>query len=525
MRQSLPTSKLWLHSPNTAIRTTLAYTNTDSTVTLPTSTRVANPRQLPLPSTTSAELEPGIGRAQYMGVTYRKDREGTRPWVARCLDRTLGTYKTAFDAAVARWICLRYDRDLVEDGGVWYGQAYQGKEVGNLTIARFTGACEADVIRLIDEHLYATSKCQEAGVFDQPTVPHGDKRIEEHLSGGESAVKFPLNPRHDPALPSELPRTTGRGHYRGVTESNSRYIARWNNTFHLGTYDTAIEAGTTVYIAENYDRDIVSNARGGFKGRAYRKPAKRKPTMESFQADSEAESMHLIDHFHGITGRAVESPATIAVVTLDQAICQFWDELWLRHCNGDGNAVCTELYRMWHMFLARHSFPDLVRVKERAWCCAVDRMAGVQRFHLPYHPDEQAVSVPDDCRLVAKQSKRKQQPLWTQQWKMVMTATCLPDICELAWNRRRAASLRRDVVSRQLVIVREIADRKLLLLRFPSWVDEWVRPPVLSDDELHAALATELARVDRKTLEWWVHLNQDNVAFSHELEKRVSSEE
>ena len=33
MRQSLPTSKLWLHSSHTTIRTTLAYNNTDITVT------------------------------------------------------------------------------------------------------------------------------------------------------------------------------------------------------------------------------------------------------------------------------------------------------------------------------------------------------------------------------------------------------------------------------------------------------------------------------------------------------------
>ena len=34
MRQSLSNSKLWLHPSHTAIRTTLAYTNTDSTVTV-----------------------------------------------------------------------------------------------------------------------------------------------------------------------------------------------------------------------------------------------------------------------------------------------------------------------------------------------------------------------------------------------------------------------------------------------------------------------------------------------------------
>ena len=46
MRQSLPTSKLWLHSSNTAMRTTLAYTNTDSTVTL----SLLNPSTLLSPS-------------------------------------------------------------------------------------------------------------------------------------------------------------------------------------------------------------------------------------------------------------------------------------------------------------------------------------------------------------------------------------------------------------------------------------------------------------------------------------------
>ena len=471
------------------------------------STRVLNPRRLQLPS--SEELERGTGRSEFLGVTFRQDRQTTRPWVARYLNRTVGNYKSALDAGIARWICSRYDRDIVEEDGVWCGQAYQGKDTQHLVITRFTGATEECVVQQIEDHLSEATTInhrQESGVHKLTVAPPP-----------------PANPRRETSLPQQLPRTAGRGQYRGVIESKGRYVARWNNTLHLGSYRTAFEAGLAVYIAEHYDRDIEANDQGKFSGRAYKKPANGKYSLQHFYADTEIELTRLIDEFHGITNRAVEDvlPAVIAELplALDQAIRQFWDEIWRFYGSHNGYACCAELYLVWQLFLGDHGFAHLVDVKERVWCGAVDRVMVVKRFNLPYESKEQALDLPSECRLPVRQSTER--VLWKLQWEMDMTATCSPEVCMAVWDRRRMLSLYRGVRFRQSVSQDEIHERKMLQERFPEWVDDWERPPLLTDTELCAAEKIEVDEVDMQKLRDWCAREPDNLTFRHEYMHRL----
>ena len=477
---------------------------------------LVNPRRLQLP--TENELERGIGRAQFRGVVYRRDREGTRPWVARYLDRPLGNYKTALDAAIARWICSHHNCDLVKgDDGKWYGQTYQGKEDGDLAITRFTGASEVDVMRQIEEHLFGKKS----------TNVDSCQNVEDQPINVLALILPPANPRQDSALPAELPRTAGRGQYRGVVLSKGRYTARWNNTLHLGTYDTANEAGLAVYIAEHYDRDVEKDGdHNGYKGRAYKKPLNGRPSMQHFRADTEAELTRLIDEYHGIVGRTQQSTASEKItitstdnVKLGEAVQRFWQELWLIYSHNDGQAVCAELYLMWQLYLARQGLSHLVHLKRTQWCGAVDNILGLQRFNLPYEPQMQALTIPDECRLRTQQTTKR--VLWMEQWKMVMTDMCSADVCVAVWIRRREASKRRDVHFRQQIIRDEIEGRKLLKLRCPEWVDDWVRPALLDHDDVYASSKQELANVDTKVLQWWLKLAPDNSMFSRELNKRM----
>jgi hypothetical protein len=83
---------------------------------------------------------------------------------------------------------------------------------------------------------------------------------------------------------------------------------------------------------------------------------------------------------------------------------------------------------------------------------------------------------------------------------MIMAATCAPEQCAAMWDRRREASEGRDVRFRQEAIVQEIEERELLKQRCPEWVDDWVRPALLSKAELRMAGKAELAQVDTETL-------------------------
>jgi hypothetical protein len=382
---------------------------------------------------------------------------------------------------------------MQEDDGSWSGQAYQGKEQSNLVITRFTGTSEEDVLRQLEQHLYGKTKSSEPN--NKPIV-----------------APLPLaNPRREAALPSELPRTSGRGQYRGVTESKGRYSARWNNKLHLGTYDTAFAAGLTVYIAEHYDRDIEADAHGEFKGRAY-KTADNKASLEHFRADSEQELTRLIDASHGIVGRAGEPVA--APPSLDQAIQQFWSMMWAEYSLHDGNIVCGELYRMWQLFLAHEKLGHLVNVKEKAWCSGMERQLGLQQFSLPFNPQDQALAVPKECRAMRKESKGN--PKFITQWRATMAASCSPEVCVRAWSRRRLAATRRDVIFRQRVIEEEIANREELKERCPEWEDSWEEPMLLPKAQLWKAAAFEAARVNDETLARWLRLDPDNDLFKRQ---------
>jgi hypothetical protein len=484
-------------------------------------TRVANPRRLPLPA--AHEMESGIGKAQFLGVTYRKDRESTRPWVARYLDCTIGNYKSALDAAVARWICSKYDRDVLQEDGSWCGQAYQRGEERHLVITRFTGASEDDVIRQIDQHLGVNSEPVQT-----PQTPNKSSLTEPVMilppPNPPANMLPPGNPRRDATLPSRLPRTSGRGQYRGVIESKGKYVARWNNTLHLGTYNTAFEAGLAVYIAEHFDRDVEKDGHHGSRGRAYMKSVKGKPAVYHFRATTEAELVRLIDEFHGVVGRAENdippSASSAAILPLDQAVRRFWNELWLKYSEHDGHAVCQELYLIWQLFLAQNGLPHLVKLKEKEWCGAMEKVLGLQRFNLPYDPLAQALSIPTNCRLPVKQ--RKGAPVWRSQWFMAMTATCEPEVCVKTWSRRREDSKRRDVLSRHIVIEGEIEERGLLKQRLPEWVDDWVRPALLTMAEKITAAKKELAEVDMKTLACWIKLEPEHPLFTREMDRRTA---
>ena len=102
-----------------------------------------------------------------------------------------------------------------------------------------------------------------------------------------------------------------------------------------------------------------------------------------------------------------------------------------------------------------------------------------------------------------------------------MTATCSPEVCVKVWDRRRESSKYRGVRFRQRVAYGEMGERQMLQERYPEWVDDWQRPPLLTDEELGEAEKSEVDKLDMERLRNWCGMEPDNLAFSRELRERL----
>ena len=162
--------------------------------------------------------------------------------MARYLNCTLGSYPSACEAALARWVCSNHDRDVLERDGVWHGWAYEQRDC-TLTIQRFKASTEDAVIQLIDQHFHIDRRpdvhTEEAGTGGggevNPAAPLsvlGDPPASLlHLQSMLLDTPLPpVNPRRG-ALPAELRKTAGRGQYHGVTYDKERYAARWKKHY------------------------------------------------------------------------------------------------------------------------------------------------------------------------------------------------------------------------------------------------------------------------------------------------------
>jgi hypothetical protein len=496
------TSCGFLHRKRTSTATAL---QTDMSLSDARLVSVPNPRRFTLPA--EAQLPAGIGRSGFFGVAYRHDR-ATCPWLARYNGRAVGSYKTAYEAALARWICSQYDRDVVEREELWHGSAYKTQN-GALDITRFTDRTEAGVIAQIDQYLgidrgvLAPSAAVAAAAVAAPTAP---------------ASQPPANPRRG-VLPTELPKTSSRGQYHGVITDGRRYTARWK-TLHIGSYGSAFEAGLAWYIAEHYDRDIERDGEHGYKARAYKRvEGGAAGHIERFRAGTEAEVVRLVDTYHGITRpdeqEQQEQHPLPSLLSLEDTIRQFWDDLWLRFGVRDGLSECEELYHGWHGFLARQQLSHLVQLKCKPWQTAVERYLQLTLVKVLWQENEQAVALPIDCRV--PRSNRK---VWRQQWKMNMTATCSPAVCVAAWERRRGECARQSVYRRQDVLQEEMGGRALLTKRFPLWEDDWSPPPVLSQDEMEQTARQEVSKLNIESLEHMARKEPDNGTVKRELRSR-----
>ena len=98
-----------------------------------------SPRRLRLP--VAKDLPAGSGKGGFLGVAYRGDRPSS-PWIARLDGHNLGTYGSAYEAALARWTCVHFDRDIVERDGVWCGVAYDRSSGRLVRLTRFTDTTE-----------------------------------------------------------------------------------------------------------------------------------------------------------------------------------------------------------------------------------------------------------------------------------------------------------------------------------------------------------------------------------------------
>ena len=406
--------------------------------TLPSRSSAPNPRRLPLPQ--ASQLPVGTGRGEFLGVTYRSNREH-RPWLARYLNCTLGSYPSAYEAALARWVCSNFDRDVLERDGVWHGWAYEQRDC-RLTIKRFKAGTEDAVIQLTDQYFridrHPSVRPDEAGAggggevdaaAPHPALGEPPARLLHLQSMPLDTPLPPANPRRG-VLPTELQKTAGRGQYHGVTYDKGRYAARWKKHY-LGSYDTAFEAGLTSYIAEHFDRDIEPDGAHGFKARAYRRLAGgRHGHVEQFHTDTEAEAMRLVDAYHSIVRpqlpekTTVGAPTSPTLLSLEDAIRQFVDDLWLRYSVRDGQAVCEELYKAWLLFLSRLGSSHLIRIKLKSWQGAVERVLELTTTCVPISADEQAMSLPVDCLV-----PRSRKAMFRMQWEMVMTSLCTPEVC------------------------------------------------------------------------------------------------
>ena len=488
-----------------------------------------NPRRLPLPS--ASQLPVGTGRGGFLGVTYRSNREN-QPWLARYLNCTLGSYPSAYEAALARWVCSSYDRDVLERDGAWHGWAYEHRDC-TLTIQRLKASTEDAVIHLIDEHHRIDRRPDvrpdgaEAGGCTKANA------AAPHSALGDSAAPLlqlqtmpvdtplpPANPRRG-VLPTELQKTSGRGQYRGVTYDNRRYAARWKKHY-LGSYDTAFEAGLTSHIAEHFDRDIEPDGTHGCKARAYRRLADgRSGGVEHFHTNTEAEAIRLVDAYHGIVrpqslrDTTPGAPTSPTLLSLEDAIRQFVDDLWLRYSVRDGQAVCQELYKAWLLFLSRLGVSHLIRIKLKTWQGAVERVLGLKTICVPVYEDEQAMSLPVDCLV-----PRSRKAMFRMQWEMVMTTLCTPEVCVVVWEKRRQSVVRKSIHARQAANAEEVHSRAVLKERFPLWTDDWTPPPTLSGEELRQAAAVEAQALDLADLEHLAAREPDNSALRRELRLR-----
>jgi hypothetical protein len=494
-----------------------------------------NPRRLPLP--VESQLPTGTGRGGFLGVAYRSNRE-SRPWLARYRDHTLGSYTSAYEAALARWICCHFDRDVLERDGTWHGWAY-GMEDGALTIKRFTDSTEEGVIQQIDRHLHIDRRTKDqpggsevgggtdAVAGGSPPVVCGSLANNQDLQ--TTLIDPPLppaNPRRG-ALPTELPRTACRGQYRGVVYDKGRYAVRWRKQY-LGSHNTAFEAGLTWYIAEHFDRDIEPDEKHGFRARAYKQFAGgQRGHVEVFYAESEAEAIRLVDKYHGVV-RPRPSTEEIAahssfspslgshavLCPMEDAIHQYVDHLWLRYSVRGGQAVCEELYMGWLLFLSQRRLSHLVRIEQRKWQDVVEKLLRMIPLRVPIFEDEQAMSLPADC-LVPRARK-----VFRLQWEMVMTSMCTPEVCVAVWKKRRRAAAHRSVYVRQAGIADEVRGRALLKARFPLWDDDWTAPTPLSEEELRETAEQEAHALSLDDLEHLAATEPDNVAARRELRRR-----
>jgi hypothetical protein len=464
-------------------------------------------------------------------VIYRQSRPKS-PWLARYQGCTLGSYVSAYEAAVARWICSQFDRDVLERDGIWHGCAYE-KQDAALSIKRFTGSTEEGVIELIDRYFHIDRRSREpapAGESVGSTAASPPLALSDtaasHLQMQTTSVDPslpPANPRRCP-LPKELPRTGCRGEYHGVVYDKGRYRATWM-TRYLGSYDTAFQAGLTWYIAEHFDRDIEQDEERGFRARAYKRPAtgEQKGRVLKFYADTEAEAIRLVDECHGIVrtepssevelASSSSSSASATLLPLEDAIRQYVDELWLRYSVRDGRSVCEELYKGWLLFLSQRHLSHLLRIDVKTWQAKVEKLLRLPLLSVPIAELEQAMSLPADC-LVPRTR------VFRLQWEMDMTSMCTPEVCVVVWEKRRRAAARQSVYVRQAGIAEEVRDRALLKERFPLWTDEWTPPTILTEEELRQAAQQEVQALDLHELERLAAGEPENTAATRELRLR-----
>ena len=466
-----------------------------------------NPRRLPLPE--AAELPAGTGKGGFFGVAYRDNRKNS-PWLARYNGCTIGSYATAYEAALARFICSKYDRDVVLRNGMWYGSAYITKD-GALSITRFKGSTEHSAMDQIDVFLQVGGDTADAAADksdDQPSA--------------KTASVPPANPRRC-RLPTELPQTSGRGGYRGVVKSGDGYTARRQGVY-LSSYNTAFQAALACYIAEHYDRDIEQDDTHGYVARAYKKGGGGTIThIQRFHAETEAEAVRLVDQCHGIARTegaktALQQLETSSPLTLRGAILQYIHEMWARCSVRDGYSVCEELYLCWHYFLARRGLSQFVRIKTKRWQEAMEEVLNHSVVKAPIEEDEQAMTLPAECRLPVRTGRGAKG--WHLQWEMVMTAVCGPDTCVAAWERRRLVAARQSIYRRQATLRDEVRGRELLRALFPDWKDEWKAPTLLDSTEVDKMAKEEVQRMSLERLTFLARQEPENRAAQRELKKR-----
>jgi hypothetical protein len=294
---------------------------------------------------------------------------------------------------------------------------------------------------------------------------------------------------------------------------------------YLGSYGTAFEAGLAWYIAEHFDRDIEQDEERGFRARAYKRtPGEPKGRVLKFYAETEAEAIRLVDEYHGIVrpeslseGEATgssSSSASATLLSLEDAICQYVDELWMRYSVRDGRAVCEELYKCWLLFLSQRRLSHLLRIDLKTWQAKVEKLLRLTLLRAPVVVDVQAMSLPADCLVP------RTRMVYRLQWEMVMTSMCTPEVCVAVWEKRRRDAARQSVYVRQAGITEEVRERALLKERFPLWMDDWTPPTILSEEELEEAAQREVQALELHQLKRLAEREPENPAVEKELRLR-----